>query len=362
MTGLVITGAGCLSPAPAAAFAAPGTPPEPGRDVTALYPEPLPSPRAHAIVGFDPRRSGLQRAAFRSRAANMALVACRHALADSGLRITDANRRRVGAVIGSGEGSLKAASDYAAVTFTDPSPRHGSAALFPSTVPNHAAAQCAIHFGLQGVNTTVTGSRTAFLHVLRYSATVLRRGHVDAVLAGVVEEFTPQAAWLTSLAEPAGVRGVPAGEGAAIFVVEPAERARADGRHVDAEVLAVATGFDPGGGPGARWPASLPGQVLERAGLDPRDLLRVVTDDEQAVPGSAVPAEVPRVGLRHAVGECRAASGGLLLAGLLALHRDRPQHDGRCSLLVSTDRDGGVGAAVVRAWSRPPRSGDRGGA
>jgi 3-oxoacyl-[acyl-carrier-protein] synthase II len=361
VTGLVITGTGCLSPAATARLARLGTTPEPGRDVTALYPEPLPSSRAHAIVEFDPRQIGLKGAAFRSRAANMALVACRCALDDSGLRITDANRRRVGAVIGSGEGSFKAASDYTAVTLTDLSPRHGSAALFPSTVANHTAAQCAIHHGLQGINTTIASSRLALLRVLRYSATMLRRSYADAILAGVAEEFTPQAAWLTSLAEPAGGQGVPAGEGAAIFVVESAEQARANGRHVDAELLAVVTGFDPDGGPGIQHLESCLEQVVKRAGLDLRELSRVVTDDEQMAGVLDVPAVVARVGLRHAIGECRAASGGLLMAGLLALHRDSPQHDGQYSLLVSTDRDGGVGAAVIRAWSRPSGPGHHGG-
>lgn len=357
MTGLVITGASCLSPAATAGLAPPGTTSDPGRDVTALYPDPLPSPQAHAMVDFDPHQVGLRGTKFRSRAANMALAACGRALDDSGLRVTDANRRRVGAVIGSGEGSLKAACDYTTVTLTDPSPRHGSAALFPGTVLNHAAAQCAIHYGLQGVNATVTSSRLALLRVLRYSATMLRRGRADVVLAGVVEEFTPQAAWLTSLAEPAGIQGVPAGEGAAIFVVEPAEQAHANDRHVDAELLAVATGFEPEGSPRTQRLAACLRQVLHQAGLNSHQLSRVVTDDQQMVSALDFPAATARVGLRHAVGECRAASGGLLMSSLLDLHRDNPEHDGQCSLLISTDRDGGVGAAIVRAWSRPPKPG-----
>jgi hypothetical protein len=37
----------------------------------------------------------------------------------------------------------------------------------------------------------------------------------------------------------------------------------------------------------------------------------------------------------------------------LTLHRDRPDRDGEHSLLLGADRDGGVGAALFRCWSRP---------
>jgi 3-oxoacyl-[acyl-carrier-protein] synthase II len=355
VTGLVITGLGCLGPAPEPAD---GTVPSSaaarlGQEVAGLYPEPLPTTRAHVIVGFDGRATGFKGAAFRSRGTNLVLTACGQAIRDSGLQITETNRHRIGAVLGSGEGSLQASGAYTTVTQTDPRPEHGSPALFPSTVMNHAAAQSAIHYKLSGPNTSIASSRMALLRVLRYSTTMLRRGYADVLLAGVVEEFTPYAAWLTHTAEPAGRRGVLPGEGAAVLIAETADHARAHGRHIDAELLSVATGFAAqDDSPSARLRSCIR-QALAQARVTPRELARTITDDEQLAADLTRAANDLSPTLWQPAGECRAASGGLLLAALLASHRDKPQHDGRLSMLVGTDRDGGVGAAIFRCWSRP---------
>ncbi|MGP3924291.1 beta-ketoacyl synthase N-terminal-like domain-containing protein [Streptomyces sp. 8N616] len=314
----------------------------------------MPTATAHVITDFDGRRTGFKGAAFRSRGTNLILTTCGTALKDSGLEINDTNRDRIGAVIASGEGSLNAAGSYTRVTLTDPRPEHGSPALFPSTVMNHAAAQSAIHYRLSGPNTTIASSRMALLRVLRYSATLLRRGYADALLAGVVEEFTPYSAWLTHLAEPSGRRGVPPGEGATVLTVETTQRAQAAGRHIDAELLAVTTGFATEPAARTRELSACVSKVLSQADLDASRLARIITDDEALASGLDTDAlGTPPVQTWHTAGECRAASGGLLLAALLALHREDPDRDGEHSLLLGADRDGGVGAALFRCWSRP---------
>ena len=121
MTGLVITGLGCLGPAPEPADGAdPSSAADRrGQEVAGLCPEPLPTTRAHVILGFDGRATGFKGAAFRSRGTNLVLTACGKAIEDSGLRITEANRHRIGAVLGSGEGSLQASGAYTTVTQTE---------------------------------------------------------------------------------------------------------------------------------------------------------------------------------------------------------------------------------------------------
>jgi 3-oxoacyl-[acyl-carrier-protein] synthase II len=332
-----------------------------GHLVEGLYSEPMPSPRAHVLVGFDVReRLGRKGTSSLDRRSALAMVACGQALEDSGLAIDDSNRQRVGIVLGTTMGGLKSMNDYTRDTLVEERPYLVNPIHFPNTVMNCAAGQAAIRFGLKGVNSTVAGGTLAFLNVLRYSANVLRCGYADTLLAGGVEEFTPHMAWATHLSEPEGT-ALPAGEGAAVFVLRRGE----GGEACDAEVLAVASGFNPGGSSGHAFKTALEACVrraLKNAGVHPRDLLLVAsceTGDEvkdriekSAIAAALDPVAVPCIAVKKILGECHAASGALQTAAVLALHRDRPEIDGRASLITGWSRDGGIAAAVLRGWCR----------
>jgi 3-oxoacyl-[acyl-carrier-protein] synthase II len=371
--GLAVTGYGVLSSAGvgpaalAASLARAGRDgPLPGHGLGGLYDEPSPGPSGHALVDFDVRRELARKGtAFFNRCTGLALAACGRALADAGLRVEDANRHRVGVVMGTTLGSLKSMSDYTRDTLVGDRPYLVNPALFPNTVMNCAAGQAAVWYGLKGVNTTVAGGQLAFLAVLRYAARALRCGHADVLLAGAVEEFTPHAAWAAHRAGPAGVTF---GEGAAVFVVERAETARGVGRRPHAEVLSVVTGFSPGGAQAAAL-AGCVRRALAEAGVTPPELSLLATAetgcaDDDRVEGDALAvalggAAAERLLVKRAVGDCQAASGALQLAAVLAVHRADPGRDGGAALVTSWTPEGGVGAAVLRAWSRAG-SGERG--
>ncbi len=57
---------------------------------------------------------------------------------------------------------------------------------------NCAAGQSRIKFGLQGPNVTVAGGPMAMLNVLRYTRNLINWVYAEALLAGAVEEFSPQ--------------------------------------------------------------------------------------------------------------------------------------------------------------------------
>jgi 3-oxoacyl-[acyl-carrier-protein] synthase II len=310
------------------------------------------------MVDFDIRATlGRKGTSSFDRATALAIVACGEALRDAGIEVSDANRARVGIVLGTTTGSLKSTMDYSRETLVQDRPYLVNPVLFPNTVMNCAAGQAAIWYGLRGLNATVAGGQLGFLHALRYALAALRRGHVDVLLVGAVEEFTPHTAWSAALTgEPT------AGEGAAMFAVQRA--ADADERHAD--VLAVTTGFSPHLGPQAG-----PGhtdlsrdealtrcvrRALDRAGVGPADVWAVATADghgDRAQADAAIAAiggEPEILTVRTTLGDSPALSGALGLGAVLARCRQEPALAGRYAVITGRSRDGGVAAAVVRGW------------
>ena len=366
MTAVAITGwsaltsAGIGPEAVAAALARTNGGLDPGHEVAHLYEQRLPSRTGHALVDFDVR-DHLERkgTSFLDRCTSLVLVTCGHALSDSGLEVDDEKRDRVGVMLGTTSGSLRSMSDYTRETLVEERPYLVNPALFPNTVINCAAGQTAIRYGLRGVNSTLAAGQIAFPAVLRYATRTLRRGGADALVAGAVEEFTPHRAWITHLTQDSGL---PVGEGSAVFVVERAEDTRRAGRHVDAEVLAAVTAFCPTNGQRdglAKGLAACIRRALAQAEVEPGDVALVAAGAaggmEEKVLVDALGGDVETIRVKSVFGECDAASGALQAASVLALHRDEPARDGQVSLLTAWTREGGVGAVVLRGWSRDGR-------
>ena len=299
-----------------------------GDDAVGLYDQPLPQPSGHALTGFDIRRQlGRKGTGFFDRATGLGVVVCGQAIADSGISLETIPGDRIGVVLGTTAGSLKSTMDFSAETLTQDRPYLVNPGLFPNTVMNCVASQAAIWYGLKGVNVTVAGGALALFQVLRYATRVLARGYADVLLAGVVEEFTPHAAWAAHLAGRP-----PAGEGAAVFVLERADAARAAGRRPAAELLAVSTAF-------GQDMAACVHDVVARAGLDPAEagpLAQAAADRQKQIMLDA--------------GDCQAASAGLELAAVLAVHRAGQPPDGAVSLITARTREGGCGAAALKGY------------
>jgi 3-oxoacyl-[acyl-carrier-protein] synthase II len=357
-----LTSAGIGPEAVAAALAQTNGGLHPGHEVAHLYEHRLPAQTGHALVDFDVRdhldRKGTS---FLDRCTSLVLVTCGHALTDSALEVDDETRDRIGVMLGTTSGSLRSMSDYTRETLIEERPYLVNPALFPNTVINCAAGQTAIRYGLRGVNSTLAAGQIAFPAVLRYAARTLRRRGADALVAGAVEEFTPHRAWVTHLTQ-AQDAGLPVGEGSAVFVVERAEEARRAGRHVDAEVLAAVTAFCPTNGQRdglAKGFAACVRRALDQAGVEPGEVALVAAGAaggvEEAVLAEALGRDVETIRVKSVFGECDAASGALQAASVLALHRDDPARDGQVSLLTAWTREGGVGAVVLRGWSRGGR-------
>lgn len=328
------------------------------------YPEgALPFAEACVIPEFDASAFlGKKGTRFLDRTTLLAVSAVGMALQHSGLALTDENRARVGVVLGTNVGSIKSIGDFMRDTLIHERPYLVNPMHFPNSVMNCAAGQSAIWHKLKGVNATISGGRLAGLMALRYAWMALRLGYADALVTGSVEEFCEQTAWGLHHAgriDPDG--GAPLGEGCAVFILEMAEAACAQGRRALAEVLACEVGvYSPDAGERARQAQGLAGcirRALSRAGVGARDVWAVSTHQfadaeleeveiralELALDGH-VPARQVAVG--KSVGECFSAAGAFQLAALLALFGDSPGD--RVALVTSLAHSGAVGCAVIR--------------
>ncbi|PMR62050.1 beta-ketoacyl synthase [Verrucosispora sp. ts21] len=320
----------------------------PGVPVGGIVTEDLPRPEGHALLDFDVRaRLGRRGTSFYDRATALAVVACGDALTDSGLTVDDANRARVGVVLGTTVGSLKSTSDYTRETLVQEKPYLVNPMLFPNTVMNCAAGQAAIRHKLKGINATVTGGPLAFFNALRYAGNAIRRGYVDTMLVGAVEEFSAHRAW-ASASGPAGGE-VPAGEGAAVFVIGGG--ADSAGR---ATICAVTTGYGPDG-TAEQALTDCVARALHVAGAAPTDVTLLATSEtstagtrpQRAAALRALDGHVPaEFVLSRVAGDCGAATPALALAAALRLPADGDRSG--LILLTAHGTDGGVGAALVR--------------
>ncbi|MCG8914800.1 beta-ketoacyl synthase [Actinokineospora sp. PR83] len=366
---LAITGWGVVSPlgTGAAAFTSGLAAGGPGpADVSEMFEEELPRPDGFAVTDFSAKdHLGRKGTSFLDRSTALALVACGQAIADAGLVVDETNTQRVGIALGTTAGSVKSTSDYSRATYVEDKPYLVNPLIFPNAVMNASAGQAAIRYKMRGVNATVAGGQVAALSALRYARGQIALGRVDVLLVGATEEYCPQSAWATEFAMREHGGTLAAGEGAAVFVVEDAERVRAEGRQPDAEVLAIEVGThlpEDETTPGSDFSPTLARVItraVERAGVRPEDVWAVASAEngmpvrdgyEDAAITTVLGTGPERIRVKALAGEAASASNALQFAAVLARHRGDAALDGRVSVVTSRTPDGVVGAAVLRGW------------
>lgn len=303
---------------------------------------------AGAVLDFD-ARAALGRKGTRTmdRATALAVAAVGMLLADG-----EDDHDASGLVLGTSAGSVASIMGFTRDALTQDKPYLVDPARVPYTVMNCAAGQSAIWHGLRGPNITVAGGHVTGLLALNYAIRLRRQGYARRVLFGAVEELSVQRAWLEWHARGGGDDNDPfvLGEGCAILMLEAAECARDAGRTPLAEVLAVELAAAPDA---AAAPAALERcirRALERTGVAPGNVWAVAATDaaeaeaiERALDGAA-PLRVPS---QELLGDTGSVSAAFQLAAALSLARG--ERAGAIALITSTDRDGQLGCALVRA-------------
>ncbi|EWS99601.1 3-oxoacyl-ACP synthase [Intrasporangium oryzae NRRL B-24470] len=222
-----------------------------------------------------------------------ALIASREAWADAGAPEVDPER--LGAAIGSGIGGVWTLLDQWDV-LKEKGPRRVYPLAVPMLMPNGPAAAVSLDLGARaGAHTTVSACASG-AESMGYAIDMIRTGRADVVVAGGTEAavhalpiagFAAMQALSTRNDEPekasrpydTGRDGFVLGEGAAVFVLESEEHAKARGARVYAELASVGMSADahhitapePNGSGASR--AML--YAVERADLSPTDIIHI---------------------------------------------------------------------------------------
>jgi len=248
---------------------------------------------AAEVKGFDPVAIfGARDARKMDRFAQFAIAAAQEALDQSGLQINEANRDRVGIVIGTGIGGITTMiENYEALK--ERGPDRVSPFLIPMMISDSAAGMLAIRTGARGPNLALATACATGSNAVGEAAEMIWRGVADAMIVGASESAVVSLAMagmnvMTALStrndspEKASRPfdknrdGFLMGEGAGMVVLETLESAQARGAKVLCEFSGYGASDDAyhisapaENGAGAALSMKL---ALEDAGLKPEDI------------------------------------------------------------------------------------------
>jgi 3-oxoacyl-[acyl-carrier-protein] synthase II len=188
------------------------------------------------------------------------IAASVQAIKDSGIEITDANRERIGCVIGSGIGGLPMIEDNHS-ELLNRGPRRVSPFLIPGSIINMIAGNLSIQYGLKGPNLAIVTACTTGLHSIGEAGRLIEHGDADVMVAGGSESticplgiggFDTMRALSTRNDDPTTASrpwdkdrdGFVMGEGAGIMVLEDYEYAAKRGARIYCELVGFGMSAD----------------------------------------------------------------------------------------------------------------------
>ena len=217
---------------------------------------------AGEVRGFDPEHYIDRREARRmARFSQMAVAAARMALDDAELKLESEDRFAIGVLLGNGNGGF-GEIDAGMRSLVEKGPGKLDPLFIPKILPNMAAAQVSLQFGLKGYNSTVTTACAASTQAVGEAFEVIRRGEAEVMMTGGCEAgiselglagFSALRA-LSTRSNDAPARAsrpfdanrdgfVPA-EGAAVFAIESLEHAMRRGARILCEVAGYGASAD----------------------------------------------------------------------------------------------------------------------
>jgi len=216
---------------------------------------------AAEVKDFDPvALFGSKEARRMDRFTQFALAAALQAVEHSGLKIDDANRDRIGALIGTGIGGVSTMTEQMSV-LAERGPDRVSPFLVPMMLADTAPGMVAIKLGIRGPNLAVITACATGSNTIGEATEMIRRGSADVILAGGAEAaVVPLALAGLGVMNALSTRnddpqcasrpfdlnrdGFVVGEGAAVLVLESLEYAQGRGARILAEVTGYGTSDD----------------------------------------------------------------------------------------------------------------------
>ncbi len=190
---------------------------------------------------------------FMGDAAAYAYVAMQNAIADAGLTTVEISNPRTGLIAGSG-GASSANLVWGADTLRERGLRRVGPYLVPRTMSSTVSACLATHFGIHGLNYSITSACATSTHCIGAAMEQIQWGKQDLIFAGGGEEedwalammFDAMGALTTkyndqpsmaSRAYDSGRDGFVIAAGGGMLVLEELEHAKSRGAKVYAEVV-----------------------------------------------------------------------------------------------------------------------------
>jgi 3-oxoacyl-[acyl-carrier-protein] synthase II len=216
---------------------------------------------AGEVKGFDPLQWIEKKEARKmDRFIHYAIAAAQIAYDDSGVKVTDENRERVGVFVGTGMGGIPALEESHRVLL-ERGPGRVSAFFIPSLITNMASGQISMRFGMKGPNSCVCTACATGNHAIGDSFRIIQRGDADVMLAGGTEAvitpltiagFSSMKALSTRNNEPTRASrpfdkdrdGFVMGEGAGMMMLESLEHAQRRGAKIYAEIVGYGMSAD----------------------------------------------------------------------------------------------------------------------
>jgi 3-oxoacyl-[acyl-carrier-protein] synthase II len=335
--------------------------------------------RATEIADWDPTPyyDSPKDARRADRCEQFAIAAATEAVAQAGELGVDPGR--IGTIFATGVGGIHTLEEQIQ-TRLEKGERRVSPFLVPMMMANASGAAVSMRFGLRGPNETICTACAAGTHALTYAARLIAWGVADAVVAGGTEH----AATITALAgfgnmtalstsgtsRPFDVArdGFVMGEGAAVFVLEDMDAARARGATILGEIAGGASNADAHhitapspGGVGAITCMQL---ALEDAGLEPGDIKQInahgtstpLNDAAEAAALAAVfgPDGPPVVSTKGVTGHALGAAGALEAAAVLLSFEHRLIPPTANTKLIDDDMQIDLVIGEPRPWEPGP--------
>ena len=205
---------------------------------------------------FMDRKSARRMARF----SQLAVAAAREAIEDAALDLDSLDRARIAVVLGNGSGGFPEL-EAGARKLVDRGGMRLDPLFIPKVLPNMAAANIAMQFGLLGYNTTVVTACAAGTQAIGEAADVIRRGQADIVVTGGCEAgfsqlglggFAVMRALTSQNDDPqrasrpfdADRDGFVPAEGAGVLILESEASARARGVDFQIEVAGFGSSAD----------------------------------------------------------------------------------------------------------------------
>lgn len=221
----------------------------------AVTPEELTQKIAGEVKDFDPFKHFEERElSTLDRVSQLAVVAAREAIAQSGITFDMPLSLRTATIIGTGAGGQNTLDESFRRVYLEKRTR-----VFPLSIPklmvNAPASQISMHCGLRGPAFVVASACASATHAIGVALQMVRSGAVECAVTGGTEAcitFGTLRGWeamrvmAPDACRPFSIdrKGLILGEGAAMLVLEPLERARARGAQILGEIIGFGMSAD----------------------------------------------------------------------------------------------------------------------